>query len=119
MNGLGLISILPATTVAGIALLGWRSSSRSGCPGRGRCCWAHSWPPSSSASTGSTVVLEQDPRFPTAYWIAGFVDYVYRTGHSSPALSAYFSWPGFFEVVAFIEHVVGSTNLMPVLSSGR
>ncbi len=64
---------------------------------------------------GVTVVLEPDPRFPTAYWIAGFVDYIYRTGHSSPALSAYFSWPGFFEVVAFIEHVVGSTNLMPVL----
>ena len=30
-------------------------------------------------------------------------------------LSAYFSWPGFFEVVAWVEHVAGSRDLMPVL----
>ena len=64
---------------------------------------------------GVTAIAEPAPRFPTAYWIAGFVDYVSRTGHTAPGLSAYFSWPGFFELVALAEHAAGSQNLMPVL----
>ena len=43
---------------------------------------------------------EPEPRFPTGYQIAGFVDYVSRTGHTAPGLAAYFSWPGFFAAVA-------------------
>jgi len=42
---------------------------------------------------GVTSIAEPEPRFPTAYWIAGFVDYIARTGHTAPELSAYFSWP--------------------------
>ena len=115
MNGLGMISILPATTVAGIALLGLAFVLALGMSRPRPLLLGALVAAIVICLDGVTVVLEQDPRFPTAYWIAGFVDYIYRTGHSSPALSAYFSWPGFFEVVAFIEHVVGSTNLMPVL----
>jgi hypothetical protein len=62
-----------------------------------------------------TVFTEAEPRFPTAYQIAGFVDYVSRTGHVAPALAAYFSWPGFFSGVAFLEHVTGNHNLIPVM----
>ena len=115
MNGLGMISILPATTVAGIALLGMAFVLALGMSRPRPLLLGALVAAIVICLDGVTVVLEPDPRFPTAYWIAGFVDYIYRTGHSSPALSAYFSWPGFFEVVAFIEHVVGSTNLMPVL----
>jgi hypothetical protein len=115
MNGLGMISILPATTIAGIALLGMAFVLALGMSRPRPLLLGGLVAAIVICLDGVTVVLEPDPRFPTAYWIAGFVDYIYRTGHSSPALSAYFSWPGFFEVVAFIEHVVGSTNLMPVL----
>ena len=30
-------------------------------------------------------------------------------------MSAYFSWPGFFDLIALAEHVTGIHNLMPVL----
>ena len=64
---------------------------------------------------GVTVMTEPEPRFATAYQIAGFAEYISRTGHTAPGLSAYFSWPGFFALVAFVEAVAGSHNLMPVL----
>jgi O-antigen/teichoic acid export membrane protein/uncharacterized membrane protein YhaH (DUF805 family) len=115
INGLGLISIMPHASLAGLVLLALAFVLALG--------QARPKPLLLGALVagivicldGVTTVMEPEPRFPTAYWIAGFVEYIYRTGHTSPALSAYFSWPGFFEVVAVIEHLVGSDNLMPVL----
>jgi O-antigen/teichoic acid export membrane protein len=115
MSGLGMISILPSSTLFGIALLGLAFVLALGMSRPKPLLLGAIVAAIVICLDGVTVVLEPEPRFPTAYWIAGFVDYIYRTGHTSPALSAYFSWPGFFEVVALIEHVVGSTNLMPVL----
>ena len=62
-----------------------------------------------------TVFAEPEPRFPTAYQIAGFIEYVGRTGHTAPSLAAYFSWPGFFSAVAFGERITGVHNLIPVM----
>ena len=64
---------------------------------------------------GVTSIIESAPRFATGYQIAGFAEYVGRTGHTAPSLYAYFSWPGFFALVAFIKAVTGGHNLLPVL----
>ena len=115
MNGLGLISVMPASALAGLALLALSFVLVLGL--------AHPRPVMLGGVivaivvclNGVTAIAEPAARFPTAYWIAGFVDYVSRTGHTTPGLSAYFSWPGFFDLIALAEHVTGIHNLMPVL----
>jgi O-antigen/teichoic acid export membrane protein len=115
MSGLGLISIMPRASLAGLVLLALAFVLALGRARPKPLLLGALVAAIVICLDGVTAVMEPEPRFPTAYWIAGFVEYIYRTGHTSPALSAYFSWPGFFEVVAVIEHLVGSDNLMPVL----
>jgi len=115
MNGLGLISVLPAGALAGMALLALTFVLALGLARPRPVLLGVMLVGIVVGLDGITAIAEPEPRFPTAYWIAGFVDYVSRTGHTAPGLSAYFSWPGFFELVALAEHAVGSQNLMPVL----
>ncbi|MBV9795032.1 MAG: lipopolysaccharide biosynthesis protein [Actinobacteria bacterium] len=115
MTGLGLISILPATSLGGLVLLALAFIFALGRARPKPLLLGALVAAIVICLDGVTTVMEPEPRFPTAYWIAGFVEYVYRTGHTSPALSAYFSWPGFFQVIAVIEHILGTDNLMPVL----
>lgn len=115
INGLGLISVLPLVSLLGITV-----AVIAFCVG---LCLPRAYPVVLGATLAGiaiclnavTVLMEAEPRFPTAYWIAGFVDYVSRTGHTAPGLSAYFSWPGFFAGMAFLEHVTGDHNLIPVM----
>ena len=115
MNGLGLISVLPAGALAGMTLLALTFVLALGLARPRPVLLGVMLVGIVVCLDGITAIAEPEPRFPTAYWIAGFVDYVSRTGHTAPGLSAYFSWPGFFELVALAEHAVGSQNLMPVL----
>jgi O-antigen/teichoic acid export membrane protein/uncharacterized membrane protein YhaH (DUF805 family) len=115
MSALGLISIMPHASLAGLVLLALAFVLALGRARPKPLLLGALVAGIVIALDGVTTVMEPEPRFPTAYWIAGFVEYIYRTGHTSPALSAYFSWPGFFEVVVVIEHLFGSDNLMPVL----
>ena len=50
---------------------------------------------------GAAAIAEPLPRFATAYQMAGFVNYVSHTGQVAPGAAAYFSWPGFFALIAF------------------
>lgn len=115
MNGLGLISVLPYTTLGGAALLVVAF------------CWAL-WlrAPRKAlllAVLLATVVslhalpalLESQPRFATAWQHAGFVEYVDRTGTARPYLDARFSWPGFFAAAAFVTRACGIGDLTGVL----
>ncbi len=115
MNGLGLVSVLPAVTLAGAAGLVLAF------------CWAL-WLPGPrrwllTAVLLATVVslhavpalLEAQPRFPTAWQHAGFIEYIDRTGHAMPYLDARFSWPGFFAGVALVAGACGVTDLTEVL----
>jgi hypothetical protein len=115
MNGLGLISVLPAGALAGMTLLALTFVLALGLARPRPVLLGVMLVGIVVCLDGITAIAEPEPRFPTAYWIAGFVDYVSRTGHTAPGLSAYFSWPGFFELVALAEHAVGSQNLTPVL----
>ena len=115
MSALGLVSVLPAISLAGIAMLvlafmlalGLRKSRPLLLGGMliAIVCCLH----------GITSIIESAPRFATGYQIAGFAEYVGRTGHTAPSLYAYFSWPGFFALVAFIKAVTGGHSLLPVL----
>lgn len=115
MNGLGLISVLPKTSLLGVtaAVIAFSVG----------LCLRRAYPAVLGVTLAGivicldavTVFAEPEPRFPTAYQIAGFIEYVDRTGHTAPSLTAYFSWPGFFSVVAFLERVTGVHDLIPVM----
>jgi hypothetical protein len=115
MNGLGLLSVLPAGSIAGVALIALAfmlglTLARAHPAGLGAALAGLV-----ICLDGVTAVIEPEPRFPTAYQIAGFVEYVSRTGHAAPGLAAYFSWPGFFALISFLEGAAGTHGMLPLL----
>jgi hypothetical protein len=116
LDGLGLISVLPVASLAGLVLLvvsfvTMLARRRPAAPvlvamliGVVFCL------------DGVTALIEPLPRFPTTYQIAGFVNYISQTGHVEPALAAYFSWPGFFALIAFVTGAAGVHSLLPLMT---
>jgi hypothetical protein len=115
INGYGLISVLPKLSLLGVTVAVIAFSVG--------LCLPRAYPVVLGVALAGivvcldavTVFVETEPRFATAYQIAGFVEYVSRTGQSAPGLDAYFSWPGMFAAVAFLQHVTGNHDLIPVL----
>ncbi|MFG2950577.1 lipopolysaccharide biosynthesis protein [Streptomyces adustus] len=107
MGGLGLISVLPPTTLIGAALLVvvFAALLRRGREHRGLLLVTllatvvslHALP----------AVIETEPRFATAWQHLGFLDYIDRTGTAVPDLDARWSWPGFFAAAAFVLRACG------------
>lgn len=64
---------------------------------------------------GAPAIIESEPRFPTAWLLAGFTDYVSRTGHVLPLLDARFSWPSFFAGVGLLERASGLRSSVALL----
>jgi hypothetical protein len=101
MTGLGLISVLPVSTLLGLVLLVVGFIGALSLPRR--CVWLL------SAQLvllvlmlhGITVLLESEPRFAITWVHAGFVEFIDRTGTTAPALDTRWSWPGFFALAAF------------------
>ena len=56
---------------------------------------------------GVTTLVEQAPRFSVLYRHAGYTEYIMRTSTVDPGLDAYFNWPGFFVLVAFVTKLSG------------
>lgn len=56
---------------------------------------------------GAAAGAESIARFPTAWLHAGFTNQILVTGHTTPALDARFSWPGFFSGAAVFASGVG------------
>ncbi len=115
MNGLGLISVLPRQSLAGAGLLVLAFILTLGLGKHRPVILGAMLAAIVICLDGVTVIAEPEPRFATAYQIAGFVEYISRTGHAAPGLAAYFSWPGFLALVAFVEGVAGKHDLIPVL----
>ena len=115
MNGLGLISVLPLGAIAGVTIIALAFVVG---------LFLRRLPTAGLAALlvgmvvcldGVTVFAEPEPRFATAYQIAGFVDYIGQTGHTAPGLAAYFSWPGFFALIAFITRAAGIHSLLGLM----
>ncbi len=63
---------------------------------------------------GITTLVEEAPRFAVVYRHAGYTEYIMRTGSVDPGLDAYFNWPGFFVLSAFVTQVVGYHDILPL-----
>jgi hypothetical protein len=59
---------------------------------------------------GVTSIVEQVPRFESTWKHVGVADYVIRHGSVDPQLDAYFNWPGFFILLAFLTEVTGASS---------
>ncbi|WP_143021963.1 hypothetical protein [Nonomuraea maritima] len=64
---------------------------------------------------GAGALVAQEPRFPTAYIHAGFVEFIARTGETAINIDARMGWPGFFALFAFVTKAAGITDLTPIL----
>jgi O-antigen/teichoic acid export membrane protein len=115
MNGLGLISVLPAASLLGVVLLVVAFVAALGLPRASPVMLGALLAGIVVCLDGVTAVMESAPRFATAYQIAGFSEFISRTGHAAPGLDAYFSWPGFFALVASAVGATGSHDLIGVL----
>jgi hypothetical protein len=56
---------------------------------------------------GTASLIEHGPRTQTAWRIAGIVDYVRDTHSIDRGIDAFFNWPGFFILLAFITSAAG------------
>src|SRR5690606_32926204 len=65
---------------------------------------------------GVGALVAEEPRFPTAYIHAGFVEFSGRTGETAINLDARMAWPGFFARFAFVTKSAGIEDLTPILT---
>lgn len=61
---------------------------------------------------GVTAVAEGTTRFNAAWRHTGLMDHIGRTGRIESGFDAYFDWPGFFILGAFVSRVAGVSNLL-------
>ncbi len=61
---------------------------------------------------GVTTLVEQAPRFAVVYRHAGYTEFIMRTGTVDPYLDAYFNWPGFFILSAFLTRIAGYHDIL-------
>ncbi len=115
MTGLGLISVLPAATLAGVVLLVGAYAWALWLPGPRRALLTAVLVLTVVALHALPAVLEAEPRFPTAWQHLGFLDHLGRTGTAVPDLDARWSWPGFFAGARFLAEACGVTDFTEVL----
>ncbi len=116
MNGLGLISVLPAASLAGLILLVLAFAAMLGRRRPAPLVLGLLLVAIIFCLDGVTVLVEPLPRFATTYQVYGFVNYVRHTGSVAPGVTAYFSWPGFFALVSLASHAAGVHSLVPLLA---
>ena len=115
MNGLGLLSVLPHGAVAGVVILALAFVLGLALPRPHPLGLAAGLVALVICLDGVTTFIEPQPRFPTAFQIAGFIQYISSTGHATPGLAAYFSWPGFFALVSMVTGAAGTHGLLGLM----
>jgi hypothetical protein len=115
MNGLGLLSVLPHDAVAGVVILALAFILGIALPRPHPLGLAAGLVALVICLDGVTTFIEPQPRFPTAFQIAGFIQYISSTGHATPGLAAYFSWPGFFALVSMVTGAAGTHGLLGLM----
>lgn len=114
MTDLGLASVLPVVAIGGLVLL---SISFALALRR-------------DAGSGLTLlhvlalivmlfaipaIVEQYPRFNVAWRHVGIAEVLLRTQQIDPNIDAYFSWPGFFALSAFVTEAAGLSSTLDVV----
>ena len=61
---------------------------------------------------GIASLVEPMPRFESTWKHVGVTDYVIRHGSVDPSIDAYFNWPGFFVMLAFVTEVTGAKSAL-------
>ncbi|WP_127935850.1 hypothetical protein [Nonomuraea polychroma] len=115
IDGLGLISALPATAFIAILIMivsffvtVAQSTDR-------KFLLLFQIAAITFALHGAGALVATEPRFPTAYIHAGFVEFIGRTGETAISIDARMGWPGFFALFAFVTKAAGITDLTPIL----
>jgi hypothetical protein len=67
---------------------------------------------------GVTAFVEPEPRFSTVWKHVGIMDYIARRGTVDPSIDAYFNWPGFFVLGAFITKAAGFGSPLAIAAWG-
>ncbi len=116
MNGLGLFSVLPVVSLAGLALLICSFAAMLARRKPMPIVLAAMLVAIVVCLDGVTAIVEPLPRFATTYQLYGFVNYIRHTGSVAPGAAAYFSWPGFFALIAFAARAAGVHSLLPLLT---
>ncbi|MGW1023264.1 lipopolysaccharide biosynthesis protein [Streptomyces sp. NPDC002577] len=115
MGGLGLISVLPHTTLLGAGLLVVVFASLLWANRQHRVLLLVTLLATVVSLHALPAVIETEPRFATAWQHLGFMDYIDRTGSAVPDLDARWSWPGFFAAATFIAKACGVTDMTEVI----
>ncbi|GCE11738.1 hypothetical protein [Tengunoibacter tsumagoiensis] len=112
MNDLGLISVFPPTLIAAMFLV------------TVSFCFVLYQPKIRPAQLilyfsilifmlyAVSIVVEEMPRFSIVYRHEGYTEFIMRTGTTDPNLDAYFSWPGFFSLTAFLTKLAGYPDIL-------
>ncbi len=112
MNDLGLISVLPASIIIALIILTLSF------------CFALNQPRLRVPILlfhvlilivmlySITTLVEQAPRFAVVYRHAGYTEFIMRTSTVDPSLDAYFNWPGFFILSAFLTRIAGYHDIL-------
>ncbi|GAA0405702.1 lipopolysaccharide biosynthesis protein [Streptomyces luteireticuli] len=115
MGGLGLVSVLPTATLVGTAVL-VAAFAAALVPARPRTWLLAAVLLATVVSLHALpAVLEDRPRFATAWQHLGFLDHIDRTGTAAPDLDARWSWPGFFALAALAARACGAHDLTELL----
>ena len=115
MTGLGLVSVLPHRAIAGLTILALAFVLGLALPRVHPAGLGAALVGLVICLDGVTAFVEPAARFPTAYQIAGFVQYISSTGHAAPGLAAYFNWPGFFALISLIAGAAGTHGVLALM----
>lgn len=115
MGGLGLISILPAPTLLGAALLVVVFASLLWMERPHKALLMVTLIATVVCLHALPAVIEDEPRFATAWQHLGFMEYIDRTGSAVPDLDARWSWPGFFAAATFVAKACGVSDMTEVI----
>jgi hypothetical protein len=107
MNDLGLISVLPPLTLA--AAVGIMATFVVTISRRPSATWLLLLETIGLvvALFAITALVESAPRFSVSWRHAGIIEVLTRTGQIDPTIDAYFSWPAFFALGAFLTQAAG------------
>jgi hypothetical protein len=116
MNDLGLVSVLPASFFAGLALLTISFCiSLRGLPATKPLVFANIVV-LVFVLYGLPALVEHEPRLTAAFRHIGVTESIARTESVDPLIDAYFNWPGFFIFSAVFKDLAGIDDLSPLVA---